>query len=186
VRGALEVIAGPMFSGKTEELLRRAAGGLLFKPWVDDRHGTPEIVAHSGDRREALVVRGSGELRELARGAALVGVDEGQFLDLGLVEVATALVSEGARVVVAALDLDFRAEPFPVSAGLVARADRVDVLRAVCGRCGADATLTQRLLGGAPAPLGDDTFRVGGTELYEPRCARCYAEERRTAVRPAS
>lgn len=181
----LEVIAGPMFSGKTDELLRRAGAGMLFKPWVDDRHATPEIVSHSGVRREAQVVSGSAGLRDLARGAPLVGIDEGQFFDTGLVEVAAELAGEGARVVVAVLDLDFRAAPFPVSAGLLARADRADVLRAVCGRCGGEATLTQRLLGGTPAPLDDDTVRVGGAELYEPRCERCYAAERQ-AVRAGS
>lgn len=175
-----------MFSGKTDELLRRAGAGTLFKPWVDDRHGTPEIVSHSGARAHANVVADSVELGELARGAPLVGIDEGQFFDTGLAEVAAALAREGARVVVAALDLDFRARPFPVSAELAARADRVDVLRAVCGRCGDAATLTQRLLGGAPAPFDDDTVRIGGAELYEPRCERCYAEERAAVVRSTS
>jgi thymidine kinase len=175
-----------MFSGKTDELLRRAGAGVLFKPWVDDRHATPEIVSHSGVRRHAQVVSGSADLERAARGAALVGIDEGQFFDAGLAEVADGLAQTGARVVVAALDLDFRAQPFPVSAALAARADSVLLLHAVCGRCGAEATLTQRLLGGVPAPLEDETVRVGGTELYEPRCARCYAEERASAVRSAS
>lgn len=175
-----------MFSGKTDELLRRAGVGALFKPWVDDRHGTPEIVSHSGMRRSAMVVRDSAELGERAAGEPLVGIDEAQFFDAGLVEVATALAHEGARVVVAALDLDFRARPFPVSRGLALRADLVDVLRAVCGRCGDEATLTQRLLGGVPAPLDDDTVRVGGAELYEPRCERCFADERAGVVRSRS
>jgi thymidine kinase len=186
VRGALEVITGPMFSGKTDELLRRAGTGVLFKPWVDDRHATPEIVSHSGARRVAQVVSGSAALHDLARSASLVGIDEAQFFDSGLVEVAAALAGEGARVVVAVLDLDFRARPFPVSAALLPRAHRVDRLRAVCGRCGDEATLTQRLLDGAPAPLEDDVVRVGGAELYEPRCERCYGEERAGAVRSAS
>jgi thymidine kinase len=181
----LEVIAGPMFSGKTDELLRRVAGGALFKPWVDDRHAAAEIVSHSGVRRPATVVADSSELMALACGAALVGVDEGQFFDEGLADVAAGLARSGARVVVAALDCDFRAQPFPVSAALTRRADRVDLLRAVCMRCGAAATLTQRLLDGVPAPLDDSVVRVGGEELYEARCRRCYAEER-TAVRSPS
>jgi thymidine kinase len=181
----LEVIAGPMFSGKTDELLRRAGAGALFKPWVDDRHASAEIVSHSGIRRPATVVAGSAELGVLAREASLVGIDEAQFFDVGLVDVAEALARAGARVVVAALDRDFRTVPFPVSAALAARADRLDVLRAACSRCGAAATLTQRLLDGAPAPLEDDTVRIGGADLYEPRCERCYAEERQ-AVRAGS
>lgn len=175
-----------MFSGKTDELLRRAGAGVLFKPWVDDRHGTPEIVSHSGKRRPATVVRDSAELGALAADTPLVGIDEAQFFDVGLVEVAAALAREGARVVVSALDRDFRGEPFPVSRELAARADRVDVLGAVCGRCGDEATLTQRLLGGVPAPLDDDTVRIGGAELYEPRCERCYTEERAAVVRSTS
>jgi thymidine kinase len=182
----LEVIAGPMFSGKTDELLRRAGAGALFKPWVDDRHASAEIVSHSGTRRPARVVAGSAELGLRAGGAPLVGIDEGQFFDLGLVEVAESLARAGTHVVVATLDRDFRAVPFPVGAGLIERADRVDLLRAVCGRCGAEATLTQRFLDGAPAPLADTVVRVGGRELYEPRCERCYAEERAGAIRIGS
>jgi thymidine kinase len=182
----LEVIAGPMFSGKTDELLRRAGGGVLLKPWVDDRHGDPEIVSHSGARAPALVVAGSALIPAVAGGAALIGVDEGQFFDEGLVEVASRLAAGGARVVVAALDRDFRAEPFAVSTGLIGGADRVDLLHAVCGRCGGRATLTQRLVAGAPAPLDDPVVRVGGAELYVPRCERCWAEERAAAVRNVS
>jgi thymidine kinase len=182
----LEVIAGPMFSGKTDELLRRAGSGVLFRPRVDIRHAAAEIVSHSGMRRPAILVANSSELGERARGAALVGIDEGQFFDEGLAQVASDLARSGARVVVAALDRDFRTQPFPVSAALIERADRVDLLRAVCGRCGAEATHTQRLVDGVPAPLEDDTVRVGGAGLYEPRCERCYAEERAGTVRSAS
>jgi thymidine kinase len=180
----LEVIAGPMFSGKTDELLRRAAGGVLVKPWLDDRHGTPEIVSHTGARAPALVIGSSRELAAAVAGASLVGVDEGQFFDAGLVEVVRSLADGSVRVVVATLDRDFRGEPFPVAARLVELADRVDLVQAECGRCGESATLTQRLRGGVPVPLDDALFRVGGAELYEPRCERCWAEERR-AVRAA-
>lgn len=175
-----------MFSGKTDELLRRAGAGMLLKPWVDDRHASAAIVSHSGARRPATVAHGSAELGVLARGAPLVGIDEAQFFDPGLVEVAEALSRAGARVVAAALDRDFRAVPFPVSSGLIERADRVDLLRAVCGRCGAAATLTQRFVDGAPAPLADAVVRIGGQDLYAPRCERCYAEERAGAVRVGS
>jgi thymidine kinase len=180
----LEVIAGPMFSGKTDALLRRTAGGVLVKPHVDDRHDVPEVVAHTGARARALVVAASSEIPSAAEGAALVGVDEGQFFDEGLVEIARALADTGVQVIVAALDRDFRAELFPVSDGLMQAADRVDLLRAECGVCAEPATLTQRLRGGVPVPLGDPVIRVGGAELYEPRCERCWVEER-AAVRTA-
>jgi thymidine kinase len=181
----LEVIAGPMFSGKTDELLRRAVVGVLLKPRVDDRHSVPEIVSHSGARAAALVVAGSAEIPARVGGAPLVGIDEGQFFDEGLVEVASVLSAGGLRVIVAVLDRDFRSEPFAISAGLIGRADRVDLLQAVCGRCGAAATLTQRLVDSEPAPLDDPVIRIGGADLYEPRCERCWAEER-AAVRTAS
>ena len=175
----LEVIAGPMFSGKTDELLRRAAGGVLVKPHVDDRHDVPEVVAHTGARAPALVVASSAEIPA----APLVGVDEGQFFDAGLVEVAAALSAGGAHVVVAALDRDFRGEPFALTAALRELADRYDLLQAECGRCGGPATLTQRFRGSVPVALDDDVLRVGGRELYAPRCARCWAEERAAVVR---
>jgi thymidine kinase len=183
-RAVLEVIAGPMFSGKTDELLRRAAEGVLVKPRVDDRHATREVVSHAGVRAPALVVASSAEIPEAVGGAELVGVDEGQFFDAGLVEVARRLADGGTHVVVAALDRDFRAQSFPVSAGLIELADRVDILVAECGRCGAAATLTQRLRGGEPVPLDDAVVRIGGHELYEPRCERCWTEER-SSVRAA-
>jgi thymidine kinase len=163
-----------MFSGKTDELLRRAAGGSLVKPHVDDRHDVAEIVAHSGARAPARVVRSSAELPS----GALVGIDEGQFFDAGLPVAAAALSRAGVHVVVAALDRDFRGELFGVTAALLERADRVELLRAVCGRCGAPATLTQRLRAGFPVPLDDPVVRVGGSELYGPRCERCWVEER--------
>jgi thymidine kinase len=180
----LEVIAGPMFSGKTDELLRRTAGGVLVKPRVDDRHAVPEVVSHTGARAPALVVASSSELAGAVGDAPLVGIDEGQFFDAGLTKVAQALAGAGARVVVAALDRDFRSEPFPVSARLLELADRADLLLAECGRCGEPAPLTQRLRGGVPVPLDDAVVRIGGAELYEPRCQRCWAEER-SAVRAA-
>ena len=178
----LEVIAGPMFSGKTDTLLLRALGGVLVKPHVDDRHDVPEVVAHTGARAAAHVVAASDELPGIAEGARLVGVDEGQFFDGGLVAVARSLADAGVHVIVAALDRDFRGQPFPVSAGLIETADRVDLLRAVCGVCGEPATLTQRLRAGVPVPLDDPVVRTGGAELYEPRCAPCWEEER-SAVR---
>jgi thymidine kinase len=177
----LEVIAGPMFSGKTDELLRRAAGGVLVKPHVDDRHDVPEIVAHSGARAPARVVGSSAELPDVP----LLGVDEGQFFDDGLVEAVAQLSAGGARVVVAALDRDFRGQGFPLTDALRERADRFELLSGECSRCGDPATLTQRFRDGVPVPLDDDVIRVGGRQLYEPRCARCWAEER-TVVRASS
>jgi thymidine kinase len=182
-----ELVTGPMFAGKTQLLLNRlsAAEGLgqrviAAKPTVDSRWPN-EIVSHSGDRRRALIVRDGGELLEHVDGHAIVGVDEGQFLDRELVY-AIAKLRLMTHVIVAALDLDFRAEPFAVVRELVARADVIHRLHAICGSCGASATLTQRLVEGEPAPYDDPVVRVGGDELYAPRCRRCYSVERRAVA----
>jgi thymidine kinase len=179
----LEVIVGPMFSGKTERLLRLLAAAearglrvVAVKPAVDSRHGD-DIVSHSGSRRSARLAATSAELLELAAGADLLGVEEGQFFDGDLPRV---LRNRGLRadVVVAGLDRDFRARAFGPMAALAAAADVVTRLTAVCTRCGGRATLTQRLVDGVPARLEDDQVRIGGAELYEPRCRACYDAER--------
>src|SRR3954452_2506918 len=184
----LEVIVGPMFSGKTERLLRLLAAaderGLVtvaVKPAVDSRHGG-DIVSHAGSRRAAVRAATSAELLELAAGADLLGIEEGQFFDADLPRVLRSS-KLAADVVVAGLDRDFRARAFGPMAALAASADVVTRLTAVCTRCGGVATLTQRFVDGVPAPLEDDQVRIGGAELYEPRCRACYEEERRGATR---
>jgi thymidine kinase len=179
---SLTLISGPMFAGKTQLLLNRlatadAAGAAVVaaKPLVDSRFGTSTIVSHTGESRPATVISSAGELLATAADRDVVGIDEGQFLDLGTAWASCTLAST-CDVVVAALDLDFRTRPFPATALLQDRADEVVRLAATCGRCGDAATLTQRLINGNPAPPTDPVIRIGAAELYEPRCSRCFGE----------
>jgi thymidine kinase len=188
----LEAIYGPMFSGKTAELLRRVAeaeaAGLrvaVVRPGVDTRH-RGAVVSHTGARHDAVDVSGSEALRATVAGAAVVAADEAQMFAPEEAAELLRLAAEGVRVIAAGLDLDFRGQPFGPMPELLAAADRVDALTARCGRCGGEATLTQRLRGGRPAPLDDDTVVIGGADLYESRCARCYAEERTGVVRSSA
>ena|SRR5437763_6875438 len=182
--GLLELVTGPMFAGKTELLLERlwaaeASGkkAVAVKPRIDTRW-PGEIVSHSGARRAAVALGDDGELLELVERYDVVGIDEAQFFARRFADVIGEL-RQARHVVVAALDLNFRGDSFPVVPALVEEADVVHRLTATCGSCGGRATLTQRIVDGAPAPLDDDVVRVGGTELYAPRCASCYAWERK-------
>jgi thymidine kinase len=188
----LEAIYGPMFSGKTAELLRRVAEAeasgvrvAVVRPGIDTRH-RGAVVSHTGARHEAVDVSGPEALRAAVAGASVVAADEAQMFSLEAASELVRLAEDGIRVIVAGLDLDFRGEPFGPMPELVAAAGRVDALTARCGRCGAEATLTQRLRGGRPAPLDDETVVIGGADLYEPRCERCYAEERARVVRSSA
>jgi thymidine kinase len=170
-----------MFSGKSDELIarvRRAQNAAVFKPAVDTRHPPDRVVSHSGASIPARAVESTAELLAAARGAPLVAVDEVQFFDEGLVDAIELLRGDGGDVVAAGLDLDFRREPFATTRGLAGVADRVVRLEAVCGRCGRPATVTQRLVNGRPAPLGEPVVRIGDDELYEPRCDECWVAER--------
>ena len=186
--GHLEVIVGPMFSGKSEELIRRVTRAVIarqrvavFKPAIDDRYHADFVASHSGRQTEAVAVpstasvraRLSGEGTLLAASAELpevIGFDEAQFFDAGLVPLALDLASRGVRVILAGLDLDFRGEPFGVMPDLLARAESVEKLSAICVVCGAPATRTQRLIGGRPARASDPVVLVGAAERYEARC----------------
>lgn len=179
--GWLEVVCGPMFSGKSEELIRRLrraeiAGQrvLIVKPRIDDRYDVAHVVSHAGARMRAVAADSSREVLRLAADYDVVGIDEAQFFDEGIVEVARELVARGLRVVAAGLDTDFRAEPFGVMPTLLAIAELVDKLQAVCHRCGGTATRTQRLVDGRPAPFSGATIQVGALDSYEARCAACY------------
>jgi thymidine kinase len=179
--GWLEVICGPMFSGKSEEMIRRLrraeiAGQrvVIFKPRIDDRYDETDVVSHAGARMRAVPISGAAELRERAAGFDVVGIDEAQFLGEGIVECALDLVEEGTRVVVAGLDQDFRRLPFGPMPALLAHAEFVDKLQAVCHRCGGPATTTQRLVDGRPAPYAGETVLVGAAEQYEARCRSCH------------
>jgi thymidine kinase len=170
-----------MFSGKSEEMIRRVrraeiAGQrvLLFKPRIDDRFDTADVVSHAGVRMSAVPVDHAAEIAARGRGCQVVGIDEVQFFDDRVVDAALTLVDGGARVIVAGLDQDFRRLPFGPLPELLARAEFVDKLQAVCHRCGGAATTTQRLVDGHPAPYSGDTIVVGADEQYEARCSGCH------------
>lgn len=174
-----------MFAGKTRTLLERVAAAesdgravAVTKPAAHTREGA-EVVTHDGTRRAAVPLEAAGDLPE----AEVVAVDELHFLDHGVVHALLGR-ARGARVIAAGLDRDFRRVAFAATALVAEHADDIDLLTATCDRCGRAATLTQRLVGGSPAPLDDPVLLVGAADLYRPRCAACWEEER--AVRPPS
>lgn len=179
--GWMELIVGPMFSGKSEELIRRVNRALIakldvqvFKPAIDDRYLARAVASHDGRSVMAEAVDDVEQMRALLRPSTrVVAVDEGQFFDEDLVPFAEALAAAGKRVVIAGLDLDFRAEPFGPMPALLAQAEVVDKLTAICA-CGRAATRTQRLIGGQPAHADDPVILVGAAEAYEPRCRACH------------
>ena len=180
--GWLEVICGPMFSGKSEELIRRLrraeiAGqrALIVKPLVDDRFDVGHVVSHAGAKMQAVTAVSGAEVLRLAGGYDAVGIDEVQFFDDGIVDAVAALVARGTRVVAAGLAQDFRGEPFGSMPTLLCVAEFVDKLEAVCHRCGGPATLTQRLLDGRPAPFDGATVQIGALDSYEARCRDCHS-----------
>jgi len=170
-----------MFSGKSEEMIRRLrraeiAGQrvVIFKPRIDDRYDASDVVSHAGVRMRAVAVDGVAELVGRAAGHDVVGIDEVQFFDAGIVEASLGLADRGVRVVVSGLDQDFRRLPFGVMPDLLAHAELVDKLQAVCHRCGGTATTTQRLVEGRPAAYSGETVVVGAAEQYEARCRDCH------------
>jgi len=179
--GWLEVVCGPMFSGKSEELIRRLrraeiAGqrALIVKPAVDDRYDVGHVVSHAGAKMRAVTASAATDVARLAQGYDAVGIDEVQFFDDGITAAIEQLVERGMRVVAAGLAQDFRAQPFGAMPTLLCVADFVDKLQAVCHRCGGPATLTQRLVDGRPAPFDGETIQVGALDSYEARCRPCY------------
>ncbi|HUG40106.1 MAG TPA: thymidine kinase, partial [Longimicrobiales bacterium] len=180
--GWIEVVSGVMFSGKSEELMRRVRRATLarkrvqvFKSQLDDRYGIREVVSHDEGRLGAEMVVSSTELMERVRAdTQVVAVDEVQFLDEGVVTVANALADAGVRVIMAGTDMDFRGLPFGPMGALLAVAEQVDKLQAICVRCGELATRNQRLIDGRPAPAEGPTIQVGGLESYEARCRACH------------
>ncbi|WP_281270856.1 thymidine kinase [Meiothermus luteus] len=181
--GWIEVVVGPMFSGKSDELIRRVKRALfarqrvmVFKPSLDNRYHATDVASHDGLRIEAIAVRDSVELRaHLAEPLPdVVAVDEAQFFDPGLLGLVLELADEGVRVICAGLDMDFRGEPFGIMPELLARAEYVQKLFAVCPVCGGPATRTQRFVNGKPARYDDPVIWVGAAESYEPRCRRCH------------
>jgi thymidine kinase len=179
--GWLEVVCGPMFSGKSEELIRRLrraeiAGqrALIVKPLIDDRYDVGHVVSHAGAKMRAVTATTSDEVLRLASSYDAVGIDEVQFFDEGIIDTISELVARGARVVAAGLAQDFRGLPFGAMPTLLCVAEFVDKLEAVCHRCGGPATMTQRLVGGRPAPFAGETIQVGALDSYEARCRSCF------------
>ena len=181
--GWIEIVAGVMFSGKSEELIRRVRRALIarrrvqvFKSHLDERYaGLFRISSHDGAGIDAVPVDSSAEIfRQVAPDTELVAVDEAQFLDAGIVEVATALADRGVRVVLAGTDTDFRGEPFGAMGALMCVAETVDKLQAICVVCGDLACRNQRLVDGRPARYDSPTIMVGGRESYEARCRHCH------------
>ena len=186
----LDVIVGCMFSGKTEELIRRLervriAGRtiLLFKPTIDDRYEVNAVVTHYGREFAAHLLEPGEETidalersvgEDALKAAAVVAFDEGNFFSERLPDLCQELVGMGKRVIVAGLDLTFAEEPFEPMPKLMALADRVDKLQAVCVVCGGVATRSQRLIDGKPAPVDGPVIQVGGVGSYEARCRACY------------
>ncbi|MDH7487152.1 MAG: thymidine kinase [Anaerolineae bacterium] len=193
--GWIELICGGMFAGKSEELLRRIRRAEIarqpvqvFKPAIDDRYGVDVIASHNGMRREALIVRGAREILEcLHPETRVVAIDEAQFFDPALADVCNELADRGLRVIVAGLDLDFRGEPFGPIPLLMAQAEIVDKLHAICQVCGAPACRTQRLVNGQPASYDDPVVLIGASEVYEARCRDCHevpAKPKRQSSKP--
>ncbi len=180
--GSIEVVCGSMFSGKTEELIRRVRRAQIarqrvqvFKHALDDRYAMQSITSHNGARIEAVPVGGSVEIRRLvAPTTEVVAVDEAQFLDDGIAAVASELAQRGVRVILAGLDTNFRGEPFGPMPVLLALAEEVAKLQAICVRCGAPASRTQRLVDGRPAHYSDPIVLIGAQEAYEARCRQCH------------
>lgn len=171
-----------MFAGKTEELIRRIKvfefahkNILVFKPVIDDRYSATEVVSHAGSSVNSIVVSSAKEILEhVKEDTEVVAIDEAQFFDEDIIEVCNLLAGQGKRVVLAGLDTDFRGEPFGPMATLITQAEFVTKLTAVCTKCGAPATRTQRLVNGRPASYDDPTILVGASENYEARCRHCH------------
>lgn len=176
--GSIEVITGSMFSGKTDELIRRLRRATIarqkvqvFKPDIDTRFAEEKVTSHAGSAYDALPIQCASDLlKYLEPGTTVVAIDEAQFFDQEIAFIAQSLADRGLRVIVAGLDTDFRGEPFGPIPALMAQAEVVDKLQAICMVCGEPASRTQRLVNGRPAHYNDPVVIVGASELYEARC----------------
>jgi thymidine kinase len=180
--GWIEVIVGSMFSGKSEELIRRVNRARIakqkvqvFKHCIDDRYAIDHVVSHNGTKTEAIkITKASDILKYLDDDAFVITIDEVQFFDAEIVDVCVKLADQGKRVIAAGLDQDFRGEPFGPTPELMAVAEFVDKMQAICMTCGNPATRTQRMINGKPAFYHDPVILVGATESYEARCRKCH------------
>jgi thymidine kinase len=187
-RGRIELICGSMFCGKTEELIRRIRRAVIaqqsvqvFKPKLDTRYGVKRVTSHNGAALEAEPIDSAESLfAHLQPETTVVAIDEVQFFDPYIIEVCDQLAEAGKRVICAGLDMDFRGVPFGPIPSLMARAEQVDKLHAICVVCGEDATRTQRLIDGQPAYFDDPIVMIGANEVYEARCRECHTVQVRT------
>jgi thymidine kinase len=181
-RGRIELICGSMFSGKTEELIRRLRRAEIakqkvqvFKPSIDKRYHLQNVTSHNGAAFEAKPVASPQDiLVELEPDTTVVAIDEVQFFDTAVIQICESLAEQGHRVICAGLDMDFRGVPFGPMPALMARAEDVHKLHAICVKCGEEASRTQRLIDGGPAAYDDPVVLVGAAEVYEARCRACH------------
>ncbi|CEQ12550.1 thymidine kinase [[Clostridium] sordellii] len=180
--GYIEVVIGPMYSGKSEELIRRLKRAriakqnvVVFKPIIDDRYSKEDVVSHSGYTINAIPIKDSSEMMDYINDdTQVVGIDEVQFFDDKIVDEAIKLADNGVRVIAAGLDMDFKGEPFGSTPRLLAVAEFVDKIQAICSVCGQPATRSQRLINGEPARYDEPIIQVGAVESYEARCRKCH------------
>jgi len=180
--GWIEVITGPMFAGKTEELLRRVKRLeyakkkiIIFKPSLDNRYGDDEVTSHNKNKARSInIVKAADIFEFVTTDTEVIAIDEVQFLDNDIVKVIDYLSSNNKRVIVSGLDMDFRGEPFSMMPTLLSMAEYVTKLSAVCLECGAPATRTQRIIDGKPAKYHDPIVLIGAEESYEARCRHCH------------
>ena len=185
--GWIECICGSMFSGKSEELLRRIKRGviakqnvLLFKPSIDNRYEENKVSTHNGNSFESVNIDKAEQIYDyvIDKKDDIIGIDEVQFFDDKIIEVINKLADEGIRVIVAGLDMDFKAEPFHPMPEIMAVSEMVTKLHAVCNKCGKEASRSQRLIDGEPARYDDPIVVIGASESYEARCRHCHEIKR--------
>lgn len=192
--GRIEVVCGSMFSGKTEELIRRVRRAIIahqevqvFKPVIDNRYGIQHVSSHNGQNVDATpVTEAKSILEQLHKKTTVIAIDEVQFFDVCILDVVNQLADKGIRVIVAGLDMDFRGEPFGSMPGLMSVAEEVTKLHAICVVCGDDATRTQRLVNGEPANYDDPIIMVGAQEAYEARCRKHHRVPRAEVIQTGS
>ena len=185
--GWIECICGSMFSGKSEELLRRIKRGviakqkvLLFKPSIDNRYDENRVSTHNGNSYDSISIEKSSDILNFVKDTNydIIGIDEIQFFDNDIVRIINKLADDGIRVIVAGLDMDFKAEPFHPMPEIMAISEMVTKLHAVCNKCGKEASRSQRLINGKPAKYDDPIVVIGASESYEARCRHCHEIER--------
>lgn len=180
--GWIEVITGPMFAGKTEELIRRVnrlqyakQNILVFKPSIDTRYGDEDVVSHNNTRTRSVNITKASEIMEyIDDDTDVVAIDEIQFLDDEAVNISEYLADHGIRVIISGLDRNFRGDPFSFMPTLMAMAEDVTKLSAICVKCHTPATRTQRIIDGRPANYNDPIILVGAKDTYEARCRHCH------------